>query len=177
MSTPTHGTNKIPATLIPGDGIGPEIVDAVVDVLDALGAPFDWDRQIGGLAGIKDAGDPLPRATLDSIHRTKLALKGPLTTPVGGGFRSVNVRLREEFHLYANLRPAKTLVPGGRFEDIDLILVRENLEGLYVAFEHYIPIGDGPHAVAISSGVNTRSGAERIVRYAFEHAVKLGRRK
>jgi isocitrate dehydrogenase (NAD+) len=89
----------------------------------------------------------------------------------------VNVRLREEFQLYANLRPAHTLVPGGRFDNIDLVLVRENLEGLYVAFEHYIPIGDDPHAVAISSGVNTRDGSRRIVRYAFEHAVKLGRKK
>jgi isocitrate dehydrogenase (NAD+) len=174
---PAHGTNKIPATLIPGDGIGPEIVDAVVQVLDALGAPFEWDRQLGGLAGIEAGGDPLPKATLDSVHRTKLALKGPLTTPIGGGFRSVNVRLREEFHLYANLRPAHTLVPGGRYEDIDLILVRENLEGLYVAFEHYIPIGDDPHAVAISSGVNTRDGSRRIARFAFEHALKLGRKK
>ena len=146
-------------------------------MLNALGAPFDRDRQLGGLAGIESGGDPLPQATLDSIRRNKLALKGPLTTPVGGGFRSVNVRLREEFQLYANLRPAHTLVPGGRFENIDLILVRENLEGLYVAFEHYIPIGDDPHAVAISSGVNTRDGSRRIVRYAFEHAVKLGRKK
>ena len=177
MSTTSHGSNKIPATLIPGDGIGPEIVEAVVRVLDALGAPFEWDRQQGGLAGIEAGGDPLPLATLDSIRRNGLALKGPLTTPVGGGFRSVNVRLREEFHLFANLRPAHSLIPGGRFENIDLILVRENLEGLYVAFEHYIPIGDDPHAVAISSGVNTRDGSRRIVRYAFEHAVKLGRKK
>ena len=169
------GAGKIPATLIPGDGIGPEIVDAVVKVLDALGAPFVWDVQQGGLAGITAGGDPLPKPTLDSIHRTKLALKGPLTTPVGGGFRSVNVRLREEFHLYANLRPAHTLVPGGRFENIDIVLIRENLEGLYVAFEHYIQIGDDPHAVAISSGVNTRDGSQRIARYAFEHALKLGR--
>ena len=173
----THGSNKIPATLIPGDGIGPEIVDAVIQVLDALGAPFAWDHQQGGMAGIASGGDPLPGATLDSIRRNKLALKGPLTTPIGGGFRSVNVRLREEFQLYANLRPARTLVPGGRFEDIDLILVRENLEGLYVAFEHYIPVGDDPHAVAVSSGVNTREGSRRIVRYAFEHALKQGRKK
>jgi isocitrate dehydrogenase (NAD+) len=145
--------------------------------LGALGAPFEWDRQQGGMGGIAAGGDPLPQATLDSIRRNKLALKGPLTTPVGGGFRSVNVRLREEFQLYANLRPAHTLVPGGRFDNIDLILVRENLEGLYVAFEHYIPIGNDPHAVAISSGVNTRDGSRRIVRYAFEHAVKLGRKK
>ncbi|HEY4041290.1 MAG TPA: isocitrate/isopropylmalate family dehydrogenase [Rhodopila sp.] len=177
MSTSMHGSNQIPATLIPGDGIGPEIVDAVVQALDALGAPFAWERQQGGMAGIAAGGDPLPQATLDSIRRNKLALKGPLTTPVGGGFRSVNVRLREELQLYANLRPAHTLVPGGRFENIDLILVRENLEGLYVAFEHYIPVGDDPHAVAISSGINTRSGAQRIVRYAFEYAVKLGRGK
>ena len=167
----------IPATLVPGDGIGPEITHAVTSVLDALHAPFEWDVQQGGLAGIEAHGDPLPGVLIDSIRRTKLALKGPLTTPVGGGFRSVNVRLREEFQLYANLRPAHTLVPGGRFDDIDLILLRENLEGLYVAFEHYIPIGDDPHAVAISSGVNTRDGAERIIRFAFEHAIKLGRKK
>jgi isocitrate dehydrogenase (NAD+) len=177
MSTSTHGSNKIPATLIPGDGIGPEIVDAVIMVLEALGAPFDWDRQQGGMAGIAAGGDPQPPATRDSIRRNKLALKGPLTTPIGGGFRSVNVRLREEFQLYANLRPARSLIPGGRYENIDLILVRENLEGLYVAFEHYIPIGDDPHAVAISSGVNTREGSRRIVRYAFEHALKQGRKK
>lgn len=169
--------NKIPATLIPGDGIGPEIMEAVTRILDVLGAPFAWDVQQGGMAGIKSAGDPLPGALIDSIRRTKLALKGPLTTPVGGGFRSVNVRLREEFHLYANLRPVRTMVPGGRYEDIDLVLIRENLEGLYVAFEHYIEVGDDPHAVAISSGVNTRAGAKRIIRYAFEYALAHGRKK
>jgi isocitrate dehydrogenase (NAD+) len=177
MAESQHEGGAIKATLIPGDGIGPEITDAVVSVLEALGAPFVWDYQPGGLAGIAAASDPLPGALLDSIRRTKLALKGPLTTPVGGGFRSINVRLREEFHLYANLRPAHTLLPGGRFEDIDLVLVRENLEGLYVAFEHYIPVGDDPHAVAISSGVNTREGCRRIARFAFEHAVRLGRKK
>ena len=134
----------IPATLIPGDGIGPEITEAVVGVLDALGAPFEWDRQPGGMAAIEEGGDPLPPSLIDSIRRTRLALKGPLTTPVGGGFRSVNVRLREEFGLYANLRPAKTMVQGGRYEDIDIVLVRENLEGLYVGFEHYIAVGDDP---------------------------------
>src|SRR5690349_13025828 len=175
--TVSPGSNKIPATLIPGDGIGPEIMDAVRLVLDALGAPFAWDVQQGGMAGIAACGDPLPQVTLDSIRRNGLALKGPLTTPVGGGFRSVNVRLREEFQLYANLRPAHTLVPGGRFENIDLILVRENLEGLYVAFEHYIPIGDDPQAVAISSGVNTKAGSRHIVEFAFEYALKHGRRK
>src|SRR3954463_8257637 len=143
---------RIPATLIPGDGIGPEITVAFVDILEALGAPFDWDQQQGGMAAIEKGGDPLSGSLVDSIGRTWLALKGPLTTPVGGGFRSVNVRLREAFGLYANLRPARTIVPGGRYEDIDVVLVRENLEGLYVAFEHFIAIGDDPHAVAISQG-------------------------
>ena len=100
-----------------------------------------------------------------------------MTTPVGGGYRSSNVRLREEFHLYANVRPALTLVPGGRYENIDLVLVRENLEGLYVGFEHYIPIDDDPHAVAIGSGVNTRAGCRRIAEFAFEYAVRHGRKK
>ena len=168
---------KIPATLIHGDGIGPEVTQATVAVLDALGAPFAWDTQLGGMAAIAAVGDPLPDATLASIRQTKLALKGPLTTPVGSGFRSVNVRLREEFHLYANLRPARTLVPGGRYEDIDLVIVRENLEGLYVAFEHYISVGDDPHAVAISSGVNTRDGSRRIAEFAFDYAVRNGRKK
>lgn len=168
---------KIPATLIPGDGIGPEVTQATVAVLDALGAPFAWDTQLGGMAAIAACGDPLPEATLASIRQTKLALKGPLTTPVGGGFRSVNVRLREEFHLYANLRPARSLVPGGRYEDIDLVIVRENLEGLYVAFEDYIAVGDDPHAVAISSGVNTRDGSRRIAEFAFDYAVRNGRKK
>jgi isocitrate dehydrogenase (NAD+) len=168
---------KIPATLIPGDGIGPEVMESVVQVLDALGQPFAWDVQHGGLAAIEAAGDPLPGATLESVRRTKLALKGPLTTPVGGGFRSVNVRLREEFHLYANLRPAKTLIPGGRYDNIDIVIVRENLEGLYVAFEHYIPIGDDPHAVALSSGVNTKEGSRRIIEFAFDYAARNGRKK
>jgi isocitrate dehydrogenase (NAD+) len=167
----------IAATLIPGDGIGPEISEAVVAILAALGAPIDWDIQQGGMAAAKEHGDPLPEALLASIRRTRLALKGPLATPVGGGYRSVNVRLREAFELYANLRPARTLLPGGRYEDIDLVLVRENLEGLYVGFEHYIPIGGDPHAVAVSSGVNTRAGSRRIAEFAFDYAVKHGRRK
>jgi isocitrate dehydrogenase (NAD+) len=167
----------IPATLIPGDGIGPEIVESIVLVLDALGAPFVWEVHQAGMAGVEAFGDPLPRSTLDSIWRTRLALKGPLTTPVGGGYRSSNVRLREEFHLYANVRPALTLVPGGRYEDIDVVLVRENLEGLYVGFEHYIPIDDDPRAVAVGSGINTRAGCRRIAEFAFEYAVRNGRKK
>ena len=168
---------KIPATLIPGDGIGPEIVASVTEVLDALGAPFAWDTQLAGMAAVADRGDPLPLQTLESIKRTGLALKGPLTTPVGGGFKSINVTLRKEFELFANLRPARTLIPGGRFDNIDIVLVRENLEGFYAAMEHYMPIGHDSRAIAISTGFNTRAECQRIVRYAFEYAVKNGRRK
>jgi isocitrate dehydrogenase (NAD+) len=170
-------TQRISATLIPGDGIGPEIVDSTLAVLDALGAPFDWDRQVAGLAGVKAAGDPLPQAALDSIRRTRLALKGPLETPSGGGYRSSNVRLREEFQLYANLRPARTIVPGGRFDKVDLVVVRENLEGLYIGHEHYVKIDDDPHAVAMATGINTRAGSRRLLEFAFEHAVATGRKK
>src|SRR4051812_14108629 len=170
-------TGPIPATLIPGDGIGPEIIDALVRIFDALGTPFAWDVQQGGLAGIAACGDPLPAATLDSIRRTRLALKGPLETPVGGGYRSSNVRLREEFHLYANVRPAMTLMPGGRYEGIDLVTIRENTEGLYVGFEHYIPIDGDDHAVAIGSGVNTRAGCRRIAKFAYDYAVANARKK
>jgi len=169
--------HSIPATLIPGDGIGPEIIGATVAVLDALGAPFEWDTRVAGLEGVKTAGDPLPPDTIASIRRTRLALKGPLETPSGGGYRSSNVRLREEFKLYANLRPARTLIPGGRFDNIDLVVVRENLEGLYVGHEYYIQIDDDPHAVAMASGVNTRQGSRRLLEFAFEHAVATGRKK
>ncbi|MES2187170.1 MAG: isocitrate/isopropylmalate family dehydrogenase [Pseudomonadota bacterium] len=168
--------SQIPATLIPGDGIGPEVVEATVQVLDALGSPFVWDVQQAGMAGVAASGDPLPPATLASIHERKLALKGPLTTPIGAGFRSSNVRLREEFQLFGNVRPAQTLVPG-RYEDIDIVLVRENLGGFYVAHEYYIPVGNDPQAVAVSTGMNTREGSRRIARFAFEYAVKNGRKK
>jgi isocitrate dehydrogenase (NAD+) len=168
---------SIPATLIPGDGIGPEIMDATLAVLDALGAPFQWDQHPAGLEGVNIAGDPLPAKTIESIRRTRLALKGPLETPSGGGYRSSNVRLREEFKLYANLRPARTLIPGGRFDHIDLVVVRENLEGLYIGHEHYIQIDDDPHAVAMATGVNTRQGSRRLLEYAFAHAVATGRKK
>ena len=167
----------IPATLIAGDGIGPEIVEATLAALRAVDAPFEWDRQIAGLEGVKTAGDPLPAATLASIRRTRLALKGPLETPSGGGYRSSNVRLREEFQLYANLRPARTLIPGGRFDKVDLVVVRENLEGLYIGHEHYVKIDDDPHAVAMATGINTRAGSRRLIEFAFEHAIATGRKK
>jgi isocitrate dehydrogenase (NAD+) len=122
-------------------------------------------------------GDPLPKATLDSIKTHCVALKGPLTTPSGTGFRSINVALRQEFELYANVRPVRTLVTGGRYEDIDLVLVRENTEGLYSGVEHYIGIGSDPRAAAESVMLVTRFGVNRILRYAFEYAVRLGRKK
>jgi isocitrate dehydrogenase (NAD+) len=167
----------IAATLIPGDGIGPEITAATLEALDALGAPFRWDQQTAGMAGVTACGDPLPPACLDSIRNTKLALKGPLETPIGGGYRSSNVRLREEFKLYANLRPARTIIPGGRYDNIDLVLVRENNEGLYMGYEHFIPIDGDPHAVGMSTGINTRQGCRRIVHFAFEYALRKGRKK
>jgi isocitrate dehydrogenase (NAD+) len=114
---------------------------------------------------------------LENIHQTKLALKAPLTTPVGSGFRSATVRMREEFCLYANIRPAITYVPGGRYDDIDLILIRENTEGLYVGVEHFIPIDDDPKAVAEASGIITRSGCRRIAEFTFNYALKNNRKK
>ncbi len=164
-------------TLIPGDGIGPEITAETVKVLEATGVGFEWDRQLAGMAAVDAAGTPIPEETLASIRERKLALKGPLTTPVGTGFRSVNVALRKEFELFANLRPARTIVPGGRFEGIDIVLVRENLEGLYVGVENFITIGGDPRAVAVSQAIVTRQGCERIVRWAFDYAVRQGRKK
>jgi len=165
------------ATLIAGDGIGPEITQATLQVLDALGVRFDWDEEYGGMSAVEKAGTPLPNATLDSIRRTRLALKGPLTTPVGGGYRSVNVALRQEFDLYANVRPTKTIVPGGRYKDIDLIIIRENTEGLYVGLDHTFRVGDDPKAVAQATSVMTRDGCRRICRYAFEYAKAHGRKR
>ncbi|MGH7507376.1 MAG: isocitrate/isopropylmalate dehydrogenase family protein, partial [Longimicrobiales bacterium] len=166
-------------TLIPGDGIGPGITDATVRVLEAAGADVEWERRVAGLSAMETSSShsPLPDDTLASIRATRIALKGPLTTPVGVGFRSINVALRKEFDLYANVRPAKTLMHGGRYEDIDLVLIRENTEGLYVGVEHYIGMGDDPHAAAESVMIITRFGSERIIRYAFEYAVRNGRRK
>src|SRR3954467_9762331 len=164
-------------TLIPGDGIGPSISAATTRIVEASGADITWDTQLAGLAGVARYGDPIPEATLDSIKRTKLALKGPLETPVGEGFRSINVALRKTFDLYANVRPAYSIVPGGRYQNLDLVLIRENTEGLYVGIEHYIRIGDDPRAAAESIAIITRTGSERIVRYAFEYAAKHGRKK
>src|SRR2546427_3708000 len=140
----TGGRGGHAATLIVGDGIGPEITQATLLVLDALGVAFDWDEQYGGMSAIDKAGTPLPDATLESIRRTGLALKGPLTTPVGGGYRSVNVALRQEFDLYANVRPVKSIVPGGRYPSVDLVVIRENTEGLYIGIDRTFKVGSIP---------------------------------
>jgi isocitrate dehydrogenase (NAD+) len=129
------------------------------------------------VSAVEATGTPLPDATVDSIRKNAIALKGPLTTPVGTGFRSVNVGLRKEFELYANIRPAKTILPGGRFENVDIVLVRENLEGLYIGVEHFVQVGDDPRAVGESMAIVTRRGCERIVRYAFDYAVRHKRKK
>ena len=163
-------------TLIPGDGIGPEITEQTLRALEATGLKFSWDEQPAGMAAVAIGGDPLPEQTLASIRKRKLALKGPLTTPVGEGFRSVNVALRKEFELYANVRPARTIFPG-RYDGIDIVLVRENVEGLYSGVEHFIRVGDDPQAVGVSQAIVTRFACERVIRYAFEYARLHGRRK
>ena len=167
----------VACTLIPGDGIGPDITDATVRILDAAGAQFDWDRRLAGMAAVAKFDDPMPDDTIESIERTGLALKGPLETPVGGGYRSVNVALRRTFDLYANVRPARSVMPGGRFENVDIVLIRENTEGLYSGIEHFIAIGPDPRAAAESTAIVTRYGSERIIRYAFEYALAKGRKK
>ncbi|MFQ5536309.1 MAG: isocitrate/isopropylmalate dehydrogenase family protein [Gemmatimonadota bacterium] len=164
-------------TVIPGDGIGPEVTRATLKILRAAGADLEFEEQLAGLAALEAVNRLLPDDTLESIRRNGVVLKGPLTTPVGKGFRSINVQIRKEFDLYANVRPVRTLVPGGRYEDIDLVLIRENTEGLYVGVEHFIGMEGDPRAAAESVMIITRFGAERISRYAFEYARAQGRRK
>ncbi len=162
-------------TVIRGDGIGPEITDATLEVLDALDCGLEYDFQLAGLAAMDEVGELLPDATMESMRSTRVTLKGPLTTPVGGGFRSLNVELRKRFDLYANVRPALSF-PGtrSRYENIDLITVRENTEGAYLA-EGAMSTPDGSRAE--SKMVVTRKGCERVSRYAFDMARKLGREK
>jgi isocitrate dehydrogenase (NAD+) len=160
-------------TLIPGDGIGPELAEATRRVLDASGVEFDWEVAEAGDAVVAREGTPLPQSVLDSIVRNKVAIKGPITTPVGVGFRSVNVALRQTLGLYANVRPVRSM-PGlkTRYDNVDLVIVRENTEDLYAGIEHMV----GPDA-AESIKIITRAASERIARYAFEYAVANGRRK
>ena len=164
-------------TLIPGDGIGPSIVQAAVDVIAASGVKIDWDPQLAGMAAVEQVADPLPDATLESIRTHRLCLKGPLTTPVGGGYRSVNVTLRQAFNLYANVRPAISFEgTHALFKNVNLLTVRENTEGLYAGIEHFIQV-DGEKIAAESLAIVTRKGSERIIRYAFEYARKAKRKK
>lgn len=166
-------TKKHLVTLIPGDGIGPEITRAVTDILQAAQAPIEWEEQSAGADVLEKEGSVLPQRVLDSIAKNAVALKGPITTPIGKGFRSVNVALRKELDLYACVRPAKTL-PGvkSRYEKVDLVIVRENTEDLYAGIERKI---DEDTAESIKR--ITRGASERIARYAFEYAVKNNRRK
>src|SRR5665648_939994 len=160
-------------TLIPGDGTGPELAAALKTVIAATGVPILWEVHDAGVDVMKEYGTPLPEHVLDSIRRTKVAIKGPITTPVGHGFRSVNVALRRELDLYACLRPAKTMKGvRSRFEDIDLVIVRENTEDLYAGVEHMV----GEDA-AESIKIITRKASERVARFAFEYARAQGRRK
>jgi len=160
-------------TLIPGDGIGPELAEATRRVLDASGVSFDWEVQDAGEGVMAQYGTPLPDHVLESIRRNKVAIKGPITTPVGSGFRSVNVTLRQVLGLYANLRPARSIKGlESRYDDVDLVIVRENTEDLYAGIEHMV----GPDA-AESIKIITRAASERIARFAFDYAVANGRHK
>jgi isocitrate dehydrogenase (NAD+) len=161
--------------LIEGDGIGPEIAAATVRAVEAAGGMLAWERVDAGLAAVDRHKDPLPQATIDSIQRTQLALKGPLATPSGGGYRSVNVTLRQQFDLYANVRPVRTLegVPS-RYTGVDLVIVRENTEDLYAGVEHYV---DPRRTAAESIAIITKFGSERVINYAFEYARRHGRKK
>jgi isocitrate dehydrogenase (NAD+) len=159
--------------LIPGDGIGPEVTAATQDIVEAAGAAIDWVIAPAGLDAANRLGDPLPESTLDVIRQYRVALKGPCTTPVGKGFRSINVKMRQGLDLYASVRPVQSL-PGVKtpFENVDLVVVRENTEGLYAGLEHVVVPG-----VVESIRMITRPAAERIVRAAFELARNQGRRK
>jgi isocitrate dehydrogenase (NAD+) len=162
-------------SLIEGDGIGPEITAATLHAIEAAGGQLAWERVDAGAGAVARHGDPLPAATIASIQRTRLALKAPLATPSGGGYRSVNVALRQHFDLSANVRPARTLagVPS-RFTGVDLVIVRENTEDLYAGIEHYV---DPRRTAAESIAIITRFGSERVIVYAFEYARRHGRRK
>jgi isocitrate dehydrogenase (NAD+) len=162
-------------SLIEGDGIGPEIAAATVKVVEAAGGQVTWERVDAGAGAVDKHKDPLPAATIESIKRTQLALKGPLATPSGGGYRSVNVTLRQQFDLYANVRPVRTIagVPS-RYTNVDLIIVRENTEDLYAGVEHYV---DPRRTAAESIAIITKFGSERVIVYAFEYARRNNRKK
>ncbi|HQU74921.1 MAG TPA: isocitrate/isopropylmalate family dehydrogenase, partial [Calditrichia bacterium] len=160
-------------TLIPGDGIGPEVAEATQKVIDASGVKIDWDLENAGAAQVEKHGKPLPDATIDSILKNKVALKGPIGTPIGGGFKSVNVELRKRLDLYTNFRPAISIKGvKTRHDDVDLIVIRENTEGLYSGLEHEVIPG-----VVESQRVITEKGSERVIRAAFKIARRFNRKK
>ncbi len=162
-------------TLIKGDGIGPSIMEVAVKIIDASGAKINWEEADAGMAAFDKHGTPIPDETLASIDKNRIAFKGPLTTPVGGGFRSINVALRQKYDLYANVRPAKTWKGAQtKYEDVDIVVVRENTEGLYLGLEHYLT---RQKDVAESLAVITKEGSERIMEYAFKYAKDNGRKK
>ncbi len=165
--------SKTTITLIPGDGIGPEVSDATVRVLDAAGANLEWERHIAGKEAVEKYGNPLPPEVLESVKRNRVALKGPVTTQVGGGFKSINVQLRQELELYANLRPSRSLesIPS-RFSGVDIIVVRENTEDLYSGLEHIVVPG-----VVESIKVITEKASLRIARFAYDYARRHGRKR
>ncbi len=160
-------------TLIPGDGIGPEVTDAALQVIEAAGVSVSWERVLAGATAVEKHGTPLPESVLESIRRNRVALKGPVTTPIGTGFPSVNVSLRKALDLYASLRPVASL-PGvkTRYENVDLVIVRENTEGLYSGREHTVVPG-----VVEGLKIITEKASRRIARYAFNYARHEGRRK
>lgn len=160
--------------LIPGDGIGPEITESVTTILDTAGTDINWIECTAGLTAQEKLGNPLPDETLEAIDQYRIVLKGPLTTPVGAGFRSVNVAMRKKFELHSNIRPAKTLPHiKSRFDNVDLVTFRENTEGLYIGKEQWVK--EDSHAESIA--VVTREASEKVIRSAFEYAKKKGRRK
>ena len=162
-------------TLIKGDGIGPSIMDVAVNIIDATGVDINWEEMDAGMAALDKHGTPIPDETLASIDKNRVAFKGPLTTPVGDGFRSINVTLRQKYDLYANIRPAKTWKGAQtKFDNVDIVICRENTEGLYMGLEHYLT---RQKDVAESLAVITRDGSERIVEYAFKYAKENGRKK
>ncbi|HMB52216.1 MAG TPA: isocitrate dehydrogenase (NAD(+)) [Thermoanaerobaculia bacterium] len=164
---------SVTVTLIPGDGIGPEVSSATVRVVEAAGADVRWESHIAGAEAVEAGDEPLPRSVIDSVRRNKVALKGPVTTPVGKGFRSVNVSLRKELELYANLRPCKSLPAyPGRYEEVDLVVVRENTEGLYSGIEHEVVPG-----VVESLKIITEKASTRIAEFAFDYARRYGRKR
>ena len=162
-------------TLIPGDGIGPEVTAAARRVVEATGVAIEWEVVEAGAAAIRASGTPLPEAVLESIRRNGVALKGPITTPIGSGFRSVNVALRQQLDLFASVRPARSIAgEGTRFPETDLIVVREATEGLYSGVEHWV---DREHSAAETINIITRKASERVVRFAFDLARREHRRK